>query len=72
MDDCRGCFYSDKPCKVKEFISDHIEECPCRLCLVKVTCTLSICKDFSAFYGPYTAMVEEMVAKRKSNETKSM
>lgn len=46
---CRGCL-SLESCGIPEWhLDEEIERCPCRICLVKMTCYTSICKDYSDF-----------------------
>lgn len=34
--ECRGCLYNNKSCHIRAI--KRVGECPCLLCLVKVTC----------------------------------
>jgi hypothetical protein len=35
-EECRGCVYNNKQCHIRGI--KKVNECPCCLCLVKVTC----------------------------------
>lgn len=60
MEDCKGCRIMNF-CKATYNIKDF-EECPCRICLIKVMCeeTCNLYLDWRGdYHGPQHGIIEE-------------
>lgn len=57
LEGCRGCrlyhgLYAEYKCLTREYTHEKFTECPCRICLVKVTCH-NACEIFIEFKDGY-------------------
>jgi hypothetical protein len=50
MTNCEGCRYKSG-CFISSNYPDQIKNCPCRTCLVKVTCSLTTCQIYINWVG---------------------
>jgi hypothetical protein len=54
LEECSGCrlyhgMYSEYQCLTRSYAPEKFVDCPCRICLVKVTCNIEVCETFIEF-----------------------
>ena len=67
--ECKGCMMEESCCiRYTSKLNKMEYDCPCTICLVKVTCKENGCPEFNKFFVKYKQMTHELEARLYQKE----